>query len=305
MNSSTHQLDQLDRLAIVGTGLLGASVGLAVKAAGFAGEVVGVGRRRATVEKARALGAVDTVADDLAGAARGSGLMVVAVPLGAFDRTLAELSPHIHEQMPVTDVGSTKGSVLAAAHRWLPRPGRFVGSHPMAGSERQGPESADAGLFAGKPCIVTPEDDTDDDALALVESLWQQLGMTLLRMSAEAHDRAVATVSHLPHAAAVMLVQVAMRQGGWDVASTGFRDTTRLASSNPPMRADIMANNREALLSALQAMRDQIDRLSDVLQHGDDDALLSLLESSQAAREDWLAQREAVQRPQMNTDEHG
>ena len=288
MNSS---LLQLDRVAIIGTGLLGTSVGLALKAAGYTGEVIGVGRRQATLERALAVGGIDTATTDLPEAVRTSQLALIAVPLGGFDATLAKLAPHVHDKLILTDVGSTKGSVLAAARRHLNRPQRFVGSHPMAGSEKQGPEAACATLFAGKPCIVTPEPDTDAEALACVEQLWQALDMTLLRMSAEEHDRATATVSHLPHAAAVLVVQVALAQGGWDVASTGFRDTTRLASSNPPMRADIMVSNRAALLEALKALRGEIDQLSDALERNDRDALLALLERSQHARNEWIEQR--------------
>ena len=283
MDRSLHQLEQL---TIVGTGLLGASVGLALKAAGYTGRVVGVGRRAATVEQARALGAVDAAATDFSVVTQ-SQLLVIAVPLGAFDAVLGQVAPHVHDRLVLTDVGSTKGSVRAAAHRHLSHPQRFVGAHPMAGSEQQGPDAACATLFAGKPCIITAESDTDAHALQVVESLWAALGMRLLRMSAHEHDQAVATVSHLPHAMATLLVQVAIEQGGWDVASTGFRDTTRLASSNPPMRADILSANRDAILEALGAMRGQIDRFIDLLQRDDHEAIRHLLEQSQQTRDDW------------------
>ncbi|MFW6059498.1 MAG: prephenate dehydrogenase [Phycisphaeraceae bacterium] len=284
-------LPQIEQVVIVGTGLLGTSVGLALKAGGYAGRVVGVARRAATAEQARAIGGIDVASTELESAVRGSQLLILAVPLGAFDAMLARIAPLAHDELVLTDVGSTKGSVLAAAHRHLAQPARFVGAHPMAGSEQKGPEAACATLFQGKPCVITPEAETDSAALELVELLWSGLGMKLLRMSADEHDAAVATVSHLPHAMAALLVQVAQQRGGWEVASTGFRDTTRLASSNPPMRADILSANRAAVLEALGVMRERIDALAALLERGDDEAVLALLEESRAARERWLQQR--------------
>lgn len=286
-------IQQIDQLTIIGTGLLGTSVGLALKARGFKGHIVGVARRAATHEQARSVGGIDAGTSEIAPAVRESDLVILAVPLGAFDATFTEIAPAAHDRLVLTDVGSTKSSVLAAAARHLPASlrRRFVGAHPMAGSEQQGPEAADAELFASKPCIITPEPDTDPAALERVEALWTTLGMTLLHMSAAEHDRAVATLSHLPHATAVLLVQVALEQGGWEVGSTGFRDTTRLASSNPPMRADILTANREAILTALSAMRGQLDRLEGLLREGDHERLSALLESSRTARERWLRER--------------
>lgn len=167
----------------------------------------------------------------------------------------------------------------------------FVGSHPMAGSEQQGPEAATATLFDGKPCVVTPEADTDPGALAKVESLWRLLGMALLHMDATAHDEQAATISHVPHLASVMLVRVAMRRGGWDLASTGFRDTTRLASSNPPMRADILAANREAVARALRELRAECDAILETLDAGGRGTLLEMLEEAKGARDAWIASR--------------
>lgn len=283
-------LSQVEQVAIVGTGLLGTSVGQALKAGGYAGRIVGIARRAATGARAKAAGGIDEATTELDPAVRESQLLILAVPLGAFDSTLAQIAPLAHDRLVLTDVGSTKGSVLAAAHRHLARPELFVGAHPMAGSEQQGPEAACATLFQDKPCVLTPEPATDTEALALVESLWLGLGMRLLRMSAAEHDQAVATVSHLPHAMAALLVQVAMQRGGWDVASTGFRDTTRLASSNPPMRADILSANREAVLEALDAVRNQLDAFTAMLERDDHAAVLAMLEASRAARERWLNQ---------------
>lgn len=280
------------RVAIVGTGLLGASVGLSLRRLNLAQRVVGVGRTTETLDEARRIGAIDEGTTDYAAALADASLCIVAVPLSGFEAVFRAIAPHDHVGLVITDVGSTKASVHAAADAALPDPSRFVGSHPMAGSEKRGPGAASAELLPGKPCIVTTEATTSPDAAALVEGLWAALGMRIIRMSAADHDRQTAAISHLPHAAAAMLVQVAAQLGGWDIASTGFRDTTRLASSNPPMRADILAANRPAVLEAIDAFAAQLDRLRAALQNEDRAALLALLEDSQQRRDRWIARKQ-------------
>ena len=300
----------VEQLAIIGTGLLGASLGLAAKATGHAGRVVGYSRRQATVDEALARGAIDAGTTRLADAVAGSSLLVVAVPLGQMDATFKAIGEAMRRGgggggggVVVTDVGSTKRSVLAAARTHLPEPARFVGSHPMAGSEQQGPAHADANLFNAKPCVVTPEPDTHPDAVQRVTALWRTLGMNVLCMTAATHDAHAATISHLPHAMAALLVAVAEQRGGWELASTGFRDTTRLASSNPPMRADILIANADEVRATFAAIRQRLDELDALLQAGDREGILTLLEACKAARDGW---REPGWRgePQMNTDEH-
>lgn len=296
-------------IVIAGTGLLGASLALALKAAGHTGRIVGVGRRPETLERARAVGGFDDTSTDLGAAAAKAQLAVLATPLSAFDRLLAELSTTAPAGLIVTDVGSTKVGPLAAARRHLPPHVRFVGAHPMAGSERQGPEAADAELFRGRPCIVCRETDTDDRAAATVAAMWERVGMTVLEMTAEQHDRKTAAVSHLPHAAAVALVLAADQLGGWDVASTGFRDTTRLASSNPPMRRDIMLENRHALRDAIATFRHELDRLEEHLAAGDGEALLQHLDAARRERDDWLgdepAKRQDAKAPRRQEERKG
>jgi len=286
-------MDRHARIVIVGTGLLGGSLALALKSPGrvggpHRGAIVGVGRTAATLERARAIGGFDAVSDDLPAALNGAGLVVLATPLSTFDALLAGVAEAGEAGLIVTDVGSTKSGPLRAARRRLPAKMRFVGAHPMAGSERRGPESADAGLFAGRPCIVCREADTDPAAADAVSDLWRSVGMRVRAMTAATHDRETAAVSHLPHAAAVMLVEAAEALGGWEVASTGFRDTTRLASSNPPMRRDIMLENRDALREALGVLRARIDRLVARLDTGDPQALLADLEAARDQREAWM-----------------
>mgnify|MGYP005848521271 CR=1 FL=1 len=283
-----------EQVTIIGTGLLGASLGLALRGAGYAGRLAGVGRRRETLDAAAKLGCWDMLTDSTAEAigrteAGRPQLAVMAAPLGHFEEIFSKLAACDRDGLIITDVGSTKASVCAMASRLLPRPGAFIGSHPMAGSEQQGPEAADPGLFAGKPCVVTPTDGHFPGALQLTTDLWRGLGMTLLQLTPAEHDRQVAVISHLPHAAAVLLVQVAAKLGGLEIASTGFRDTTRLASSNPTIRFDILDENREQVIAALGALYDEIQGLKSALERHDDATVRELLAKSKGLRDQWLS----------------
>ncbi|QDU33622.1 prephenate dehydrogenase [Poriferisphaera corsica] len=281
-------MTQINQLTIIGTGLLGASVGLAAKQSGFAKKVAGVSRNLESAEKAASVGAIDMPFDKISDSLADADLAVIAVPLSGFDYIFSLIAPLQRPNLFITDVGSTKSSVIASAKKHLTDPTLFLGSHPMAGSEKQGPESASANLFPNKPCILTPEPDTNRNLINTVTALWQALSMNILTMTPEQHDTQTAVVSHLPHAAAALLIQTANTLGGYDVASTGFRDTTRLASSNPPMRVDIMSANRPALITALSQYRDQITNLMAILESNDRQALLDLLTLSQTSRDHWL-----------------
>lgn len=282
-------LDGVSKLVIVGTGLLGASLGLALKQRGFTGRVVGVSRRAEVGASAVSCGCVDEADVDIASGCAGADLIVVATPLGVFEKVFGAISG---TDAVVTDVGSTKGRVVRMACELLKRPERFVGAHPMAGSERQGPEAADGGLFEGKPCILTPGERVDPDALVMVDGLWRGVGMTPLRMDADEHDQKMAVVSHLPHLAAVGLIGQVCAVGGWEVGSTGMKDTTRLASSNPPMRADIIHENRAALAEQLRQYAARMQRLADLVDRDERESLLTELETMKARRDQWLAERE-------------
>lgn len=280
-------LDNVKQVTIVGTGLLGGSCGLALRAAGFQGRIVGVGRNLDTVERARKRGCLDVASTELGMATRDSQLVVVATPLSSFPTILKELARNIHKAAVVTDVGSTKQEVCATARRLLPVPSRFIGSHPMAGSEQHGPDAADADLFKNKPCIITPEPDADPAALRLVEGLWTALEMRLIRMSPAQHDRRVAGISHLPHAISVLLVELAVSTGGLDLASTGFRDTTRLASGDPAIWQDVFTTNREALTETIDAFAARLAKFRELLASRDHQGLLKWLQDNKDARDKW------------------
>ena len=188
----------------------------------------------------------------------------------------------------VTDVGSTKAGVVRAARRNL-KPGQFVGSHPMAGSEQKGVGFARADLFAGATCILTPTSRTPEGVTRRVESLWQRMGMRTFRMSPRAHDRAVARVSHLPHALASLLMRLPKR-AELDVSATGFRDATRLASGDPEMWRDIFLTNRKEVLAAIDEFDEALVALRDLVELGDAKGLERFFASTKRRRETTIAQ---------------
>lgn len=294
---------QVKQVTIIGTGLLGASLALALKSQGFAGRLVGVGRRESTLAQTRALGCFDgltTVTGEALEQAQAlkSGekhLAVLAAPLGHFREIFQRIIRYDDPGLVITDVGSAKTSVCRMANEILPEPARFVGSHPMAGSEQQGPTAADATLFQGKPCVLTPEHHTDPDALEVVESLWKLLGMRTLLMTPMQHDRNVALVSHLPHAMAALLVKVAAADGGesLDIASTGFADTTRVASGDAGLWVDIFESNQTALVDTLDETLAELERFRKMVARGDSGALRRLLQGAKETRDAWEGRRKS------------
>jgi len=281
---------EVSPIAIVGTGLLGGSIGLGLRAVGYAGTIIGVGRRQSTLDKALSHGCVDEVSLDLADAVGRSRLVILATPLGRFAPLLEQIAASDHEQLVVTDVGSTKARVMADARRLLPQPRRFVGSHPMAGSERHGPEHAEADLFDHRPCIVVAEQDTDAPAIEMVSQLWSTLGMRVLRMTAEEHDRKVAAISHLPHALAVLLVELAEEAEALGVASSGFADTTRIAASDPDVWADIFIHNPGGVVEAIDGYMDRLHRFRDVVASGQRERIIDVLARAKHVRDGWASQ---------------
>lgn len=277
-----------ESLVIVGPGLLGTSVALGLRERGFSGRITGVGRSAETLEQARETGAYDALTDGLPAAIAQASMVLIAVPLSGFRAVFEQIAMHGRPGLIVTDVGSTKASVIADARAHLTDLSRVIGAHPMAGSEASGPAGARADLFVGRPCVLTVAPTDAPDAVQAVESLWRTLGMRLMRMSAEQHDEQVAVVSHMPHLASVMLMMVAEKLGGLGVASSGFRDTTRLASSNPPMRADIMEANRASIRKALASFRVACDEMDALLADADAAEIAGVLERVRSAREAWL-----------------
>jgi len=282
----------VDTLAIVGTGLIGGSFSLALKQAGAVRTVLGVGRNPARLAVARELGLIDRAVDwNEAGQAD---CILLALPVGETEAVLNHLAPHLKAGAIITDAGSTKANVVAAARAVLgTRFADFVPGHPIAGSEQSGPGAARADLYQGKKVVLTPQADTRPDALATVTALWQAAGAQVEMLDADLHDRVFAAVSHLPHLAAFALVdELAQRTDGdtfFRYAASGFRDFTRIAGSSPEMWRDIALANREAVLSELDVYLAALQTLRAAVSEEDAAALLEIFSRARAAREHWLA----------------
>lgn len=241
------------KIAILGPGLLGGSVGLAAQAMGF--EVILWGRNPERVAAAREVGLQATT--DLGEAVEEADLVIFAVPVGVMEIMARKISQHLKSGALVTDVGSVKALPHAAAGEL-----RFIGSHPMAGSEQTGVAAARADLFQGAACVLTNEGGLPEEAVTALQKFWESLGCAVHHMSVGAHDRAVARISHLPHAMAVATAAAALKfPDDAHLAAGGFRDTTRVASGDPAMWAEIMMENRDALASALHDAQKEIGEM--------------------------------------------
>jgi len=278
-----------ERITIAGVGLIGGSFGLALRGAGFDGEIVGLGRERARLDAALAHGAIDRGETDAARAVAGAAVVLLAVPMGAMASVLGALAPHLDTRTIVTDAGSVKGSFVDAARAALDSLARVVPGHPIAGTEYAGVEAAFAELYRDRRVILTPTAEAEADAVETVQHLWGLTGAEVEHLSVDAHDRLLASTSHLPHMLAFGLVDALARgddpAGVFRYAAGGFRDFTRIASSDPTMWRDICMANREALLGALEAYRDDLDQLTAEMRAGDADGLLARFGRAKAARD--------------------
>jgi prephenate dehydrogenase len=281
----------IDTLAIVGTGLIGGSFALALKQAGAVREVLGVGQNPARLTVARELGLIDR-AVDWAQAGKAD-CILLALPVGETEAVLGQLAPHLKPGAILTDAGSTKANVVAAARAALgERFADFVPGHPIAGSEQSGPGAARADLYRGKRVVLTPQADTRADAVATVRALWEATGAQVETLDPVQHDRIFAAVSHLPHLAAYALVDDLARRADGDsffrFAASGFRDFTRIAGSSPEMWRDIALANRAAVLAELDAYLDALQTLRQSIAGEDAAALLEIFSRARAAREHWM-----------------
>ena len=280
---------RFERVTIVGIGLIGASFGLAAKRVGKAGLVTGVARSKATLDGALNVGAADEVTTDLEAAVRSADLVYLAAPVGAIPDLLQRIAGSVREGCIVTDGGSCKREICAAGDR-LFIDGRFVGGHPMAGSEQSGPLAARADLFEGMTYFLTPTRRTSASAVEAIRDLVQALGARPAIASPEAHDRTVAATSHLPHLAAVALARV-VEQGlesdlrSLDGIGRGFLDATRLASGDPELWADICVANADEIQPCLDALNAELDALRSAVARRDRKRIVEILTSAHHARE--------------------
>jgi len=283
----------MERIAIIGLGLIGGSLGLAIKRAGIEGiEVAGTARTHETVRKAQRAGAIDVEARTAAEAARGARLVIIASPIMATRQVLEEIAPELEAGAVVTDVCSTKGDVARWAKELLPEGAHFVGGHPMAGKETAGIDAADADLFRDKAWVIAPSADASEGAVATVIGLAQLAGAVPMFMDAGEHDSYVAAISHLPLLLSSALFSVAFSSAAWpelaQLASSGFRDTTRLASGSPEMAHDIMLTNRDNVLHWLDRYIDELRRYREIIARGESKDVIEAFTRPQMERDNFV-----------------
>lgn len=288
----------LKKIVIVGVGLIGGSFALALRKAGAVEKIVGVGRSAASLQRAQQLGLIDTSAS-MAEALQDADIVLLSVPVAQTEATLAAIKPYLSTKTVVTDAGSIKTDVVAAARRVLgDRIDQFVPGHPIAGREVSGPDAAIADLYVGKKVVLTPLPENAEAHVELVANAWRACGAQVHRLSPEQHDGIFAAVSHLPHLLSFAFMDEVVRKPNADLllhyAASGFSGFTRLASSSPEMWRDISIANQAAILSELDAYIAQLTRFRNQLAHGDAVALQAMFSHAQQARDAWLQQTDGA-----------
>jgi prephenate dehydrogenase len=285
--------NQLGVVSIVGIGLIGASLGLALKGAGVVHEVIGVGRSSANLDQAKKMGAIDRVAD-LAEAVQSSQWVVLCVPVAQMRSIFAQLEPHLGSNTLITDAGSTKCDVILAAKEVLGKKVcQFVPAHPIAGGAQHGAAAARADLFQGKQTIICQLQENSAADVALVEEFWKALGSNIKRISAVQHDAIYAAVSHLPHILSYALMASVLNSEDAEQklghAGAGFRDFTRIAASSPEMWRDICIANKQAILKELDQYLSITQRLREMIAKEDANGLEKVFQKASQARQKWDA----------------
>ncbi|MDX1655850.1 MAG: prephenate dehydrogenase/arogenate dehydrogenase family protein [Candidatus Competibacteraceae bacterium] len=283
-------MERIERLTIIGVGLIGGSLARALKAAGVVGEIVGAGRRSGPLERALELGVIDRWDTDLPRAVAGADMVLVAVPLGAVFKVIAAVADHLPEDCILTDAGSAKGCVVEDVRRVFGRlPSRFVPGHPIAGTEKSGVEASFAELYRNRRVILTPLAETEAEAHEKVRWMWQAAGAEVVDMGVEHHDQVLAATSHLPHVLAYCLVDSLARLDDraeiFRYAAGGFRDFTRIASSHPQMWHDICLANRRPLLAMIERFQVDLNRISAALEQGNGETVLEIFLRAKRARD--------------------
>lgn len=284
MSTATDSSEPVFRaIAVVGVGLIGGSIAAAVKQRGIAGRVVGIGRNAERLEAARQFGLLDEY-ETTSDAAAESDLLVVCTPVDRIVHDALAIAAALRPGSLITDAGSVKAGICGAlSQSELPDGVTFIGSHPLAGSERAGWEHADPDLFEGRVCVVTPQMDSPPADCARLEAFWRHLGMQVVRMTPEDHDRALALTSHLPHVAAAALASL-LTGDLRHLAATGFRDTTRIAGGDPKLWSAIFLNNAEPLTADIDQLISRLSELRSAIEENDEGRLQDLLEQGRIQR---------------------
>ncbi len=286
---------KLNKVVIFGVGLIGGSFALALRKAYAVNEVVGFGRRVETLEQAKQLGILDRIGNDVSREVRDADLILLATPVAQMADIFARIAPHLGTHTLVTDGGSTKGDVVAAARLNLGgKIAQFVPAHPIAGAEKSGAAAAQADLYQGRKVVLTPLPENSDAAVARVRKAWEACGATVSELTPQQHDQVFAAVSHLPHLLSFALVHDLAQRDNRDLllsfAASGFRDFTRIAASSPEMWRDISLANRDALLRELKQYADELYVVYQALENNDSAKLEEIFRLSSEVRGGWTQQ---------------
>jgi len=283
------------KVVIFGVGLIGGSFALALRRTNAVGEVVGFGRSAATLKQARQFGLIDRIGDDVACEVRDADLILLATPVAQMAEIFARIAPHLGANTLITDGGSTKGDVVAAARQQLgAKIAQFIPAHPVAGAELSGPAAALADLYQGKKVVLTPLPENSAADVARVRAVWEACGAMVSELTPEQHDEVFAAVSHLPHLLAFTLVHDLAQRDNRDLllsfAASGFRDFTRIAASSPEMWRDISLANRDALLREIEQYAAELYKLHQALQQRDAAKLEEIFSLAREVRSNWTPQ---------------
>ncbi|MBB3164553.1 prephenate/arogenate dehydrogenase family protein [Rhizobium laguerreae] len=294
---------QFDRIALIGIGLIGSSLAYDIRRLGLAREIVVATRSLDTLKRAEELGLGDRYTTSSQDAVKDADLVIVSVPVGASESVAKEISANLKPGAIVTDVGSTKASVIAQMMPHMPDNVHFIPGHPLAGTEKSGPDAGFPGLFEGRWCIFTPVAGTDEAALKRLRSFWEALGSKVDEMDAEHHDKVLAIVSHLPHIIAYNIVGTAddletvTESEVIKYSASGFRDFTRLAASDPTMWRDVCLHNRDAILEMLARFSEDLAYLQRAIRWGEGDKIFELFTRTRAIRRSIVQAGQDVDAP--------
>ena len=294
---------QFDRIALIGIGLIGSSIAHDIKRLGLAKEIVISTRSAETLKRAEELKLGDRYTPSSAEAVKDAALVIVSVPVGASESVAKEISAHLKPGAIVTDVGSTKASVIAQMQPHMPANVHFIPGHPLAGTEKSGPDAGFAGLFEGRWCIFTPIPGTDEAAIRKLRHFWETLGSRVDEMDPEHHDKVLAIVSHLPHLIAYNIVGTAddletvTESEVIKYSASGFRDFTRLAASDPTMWRDVCLHNRDAILEMLSRFSEDLASLQRAIRWGEGDKIFELFTRTRAIRRSIVEAGQDVDAP--------
>jgi prephenate dehydrogenase len=279
----------MNKICIIGVGLIGGSFALGLKNTREI-EIAGFGRNEAHLQQAQKLGAIDTYSLDIAQALSGAELVLIATPVNSFKNILELIKPHINDRIIICDVGSTKGSVIATAKEVFgAMPPKFIPAHPIAGKEQNGVVAAEGSLFNNKRVILTPTDNADTQAIAYVSECWQALGAKVEIMNDKIHDDLLAMTSHLPHMLAFSLMDylIQSHSNALDYAAGGFKDFSRIASSDATMWRDICINNPNEIVKHIAGFQQSLAKLSSLIKEGKAKEIEQLFVNAKTARDDW------------------